>query len=304
MAVEADFASLAKHLADPVVIMDRRGRICFMNLRAERMLGGGLKQRLEAHLNNQPQRPAISQVRFHLDGGADLILKVRLSGMKWMGEEATQVSLKDVTAYVTSAQRSAQEVEEARRKLEETQNRSGEIEAQLKEITANRDRVEIQLESALGRLRQAQEERRQFEQQTVEARQAADQLKAARQELEESQKQIELFRQEAGLSRQTRAENERLRQEADEALRAREQSAAQLQKEAVERAAAQAEAQRLREENEKLRQKIAATLPAEGASSEAQEWPDESDPLRVGKVEKASAKRRRELESNGATGAT
>jgi regulator of protease activity HflC (stomatin/prohibitin superfamily) len=228
LAAEADFASLVKHLVDPVVIMNRGGRICFMNPRAERMLGGGLKERLEAHLNSQPQQSAISQVRFRLDGGAELILKIRLSGMKWMGEEATQVSLKDVTAYVTSAQRSALEVEETR-----------------------------------GKLEKAQKERQQFEQQAAEAR-----------------------------------------QEAAEALRVREQSAAQLQKEAAERAAAQAEAQRLREENEKLRQKIAAALQAERVSSEAQEWPDESDPLRFGKVEKASAKRRRELESNGAAGAT
>ena len=115
----ADFASLVKHLVDPVVIMNRQGRICFMNQRAERMLGGGFKKRLEAHLNSRPQGPAISQVRFRLDGGAEIILKIRLSGIQWLGEEATQVSLKDVTAYVTAAQ-AGEENEQLRRKIAES----------------------------------------------------------------------------------------------------------------------------------------------------------------------------------------
>jgi PAS domain-containing protein len=112
LADEADFASLVRELVDPVVIMNREGRICFMNPRAERMLCGGLKNRLEAQLRDQPEQPAISQVRFRRDSGAEIILKIRLAGVKWRGEAATQVSLKDVTAYYTAAQLAAREVQE------------------------------------------------------------------------------------------------------------------------------------------------------------------------------------------------
>jgi DNA repair exonuclease SbcCD ATPase subunit len=265
-----DFASLVKNLGAPVVIMNRLGRICFMNLSAERVLGGGLKKRLEAHLNNQPQRPVVSQVRFALANGAEIILRIRLSGMKWMGEEATQVSLRDVTAYIAIAQRLSRKIaklKERRRDLPDWQAR---LETQVRSLAAERDSA-----YAASSQRLAQETAR-FQKSQQEAQAQCDRLEAQLKEMTAHRDRVEMQLEAAlGRLRQAEEERQRLEQQAEQA----------------------------REENEKLRQKIAAALQAAEASSEAQESFDESDPLRVGKVEKASAKRRRELESGGAADA-
>jgi len=273
-----DFASLVMQLKAPVVIMDRLGRICFMNPKAERMLRGGLQTRLEAHLNNQPQRLAASQVRFALDNGAEIILKIRLSAMKWMGEEATQVSLKDVTTYVTTAQRLTQEIAKLKERPRDLPDWRARLEMQVRSLAVERDRA-----YAASVQRLAQETAR-FQKSRQEAQAQRDLLEAQLKELTDHRDGVGI-QLEAALNRLRQAEEERQR----------------LERQAAE---ARQQAEQALEENEKLRQKIAAALQAAEASSEAQESFDDSDPLRIGKLEKASAKHRRELESNGAADAT
>ena len=81
----------------PVVILDRHGNICFMNGAARRLLPEGLDLRLAAYVRSKPDMGPITQVHFKLQNGHDLVLKVRLGEIEWLGEKATQVSLSNVT---------------------------------------------------------------------------------------------------------------------------------------------------------------------------------------------------------------
>ncbi len=109
----ADFQALVENLAQPVVILDRAGKVRFMNPRADRLLAQGFKERLEAHLQNVALRPPAGLVRLRVDGAADLILQIRLSDIAWQGQPAMQLSLTDVTAYAVNEERSSQDIGEA-----------------------------------------------------------------------------------------------------------------------------------------------------------------------------------------------
>ena len=100
-----DYRALVEHLIDPVLILNRQGKICFTNHAAERLLGDALKKRLEVHLNRRPKQTAVSQAKFLLDSGAYLVLKIRLSHVEWVGQPAVLVALHDVTPHIEAAQR-------------------------------------------------------------------------------------------------------------------------------------------------------------------------------------------------------
>ena len=100
-----DYRALLEHLIDPVLILTRQGEIRFTNHAAERLLGAALKKRLEVHLKTRPEKTAVSQVRFLLDSGAYLVLKIKLSPIEWVGQPGVLVALHDVTPYIEAAQR-------------------------------------------------------------------------------------------------------------------------------------------------------------------------------------------------------
>ena len=88
----------------PIVILDRHGNICFMNGAARRLLPEGLDLRLAAYVRGKRAIGPVSQVHFKLPNGRDLVLKVRLGEIEWLGEKATQVSLSNVTPYLAMIQ--------------------------------------------------------------------------------------------------------------------------------------------------------------------------------------------------------
>ena len=114
----ADFRALVENLAQPVVIVDRSGKIRFVNPCAERLLAHGLKERVEARLSNLARWKPVSLVRFRVEGAGDLILQIQLSDIAWQGQPATQVSLMDVTNYVTNAELFSQEMAKLKERQE------------------------------------------------------------------------------------------------------------------------------------------------------------------------------------------
>ncbi|MCK4373704.1 MAG: hypothetical protein KAX19_00205, partial [Candidatus Brocadiae bacterium] len=101
---EADYQSLINELESPVVLLTPQNEIYFMNPAAERLLEGGIKFRIESHLSHRPKQSRLSQVRFRRDSGADLVLKIKLSDIQWMGKPAVQATLQDVTPYIATVQ--------------------------------------------------------------------------------------------------------------------------------------------------------------------------------------------------------
>ncbi len=97
-------------LLDPIIILDRQRNIRFMNGAARRLLGEGLDLRLAAHVRSTPGMGPISQVHFKLQNGHDLILKVKIGEIEWLGEKAMQVTLSNVTAYLAMIQELQKEV--------------------------------------------------------------------------------------------------------------------------------------------------------------------------------------------------
>jgi hypothetical protein len=198
----ADFRALVENLAQPVVIMDRAGKIRFMNPCAERLLAQGLKERVEAQLRNPAHRQAVSQVRFRVEGAADLILRIRLSDIEWQGQPAMQVGLMDMTPYVTTAQRLSQEIAKFKAHEGRSQNLREKLETQLKSIAAERDRVYA---TSLQRL--AQETAR-FQKSREEAQDEAQRLRGKIAEAEKTAAQLQAQVAEGD---EAKAENERLR---------------------------------------------------------------------------------------------
>jgi formylglycine-generating enzyme required for sulfatase activity len=84
----------------PIVILDRNRNICFMNGAARRLLPEGLDLRLAVHVRSNPDMGPVTQVHFKLQNGHDLILKIRLGEIEWLGEKAMQVSVSNVTPYL------------------------------------------------------------------------------------------------------------------------------------------------------------------------------------------------------------
>jgi formylglycine-generating enzyme required for sulfatase activity/TolA-binding protein/tRNA A-37 threonylcarbamoyl transferase component Bud32 len=88
----------------PVVILDRKRDICFMNGAARRLLLEGLDLRLAAHVRSTPDMGPLTQVHFKLQNGCDLILKIRIGEIEWLGEKALQVLISNVTPYLAMIQ--------------------------------------------------------------------------------------------------------------------------------------------------------------------------------------------------------
>jgi hypothetical protein len=94
--------STLEGLLYPIVILNQKGNIRFMNAEARCLLAEGLDQRLAAHVRSRPEMGPITQVRFKLQDGSDLILRIRLGEIEWLGEKATQVSICNVTPYLAA----------------------------------------------------------------------------------------------------------------------------------------------------------------------------------------------------------
>ena len=173
----ADFRALVENLAQPVVILDRAGKIRFMNPRAERLLAQGFKERLEAHLQNLALRPPASLVRLRVDGAADLILQIRLSEIAWLGQPAMQLSLTDVTAYAANEERFRQEMAKLKERDHALREWRERLVAQARSLAAERDAV-----YAASAQRLAQETAR-FQKSQREAQAQRDRLEAQMKEL-------------------------------------------------------------------------------------------------------------------------
>ena len=156
---DGDLDALVTKLIDPIVILNAQNRVCFTNPLAEKMLGRGLKERLERHLATvQPRRP-ISQVRFPLDDKTELILKIRLADIEWAGEKATQVSLRDVTPYITAAREIERRLTDRSKHFEELTAQHAALQEHSREDLRRLARALAELETARARLAEATSER-------------------------------------------------------------------------------------------------------------------------------------------------
>jgi hypothetical protein len=108
----------------PIVILNQQGSIRFMNAEARRLLAEGLDQRLAAHIRSHPEMGPITQVRFKLQNGHDLVLKIRLGEIEWLGEKAIQVSMCNVTPYLAVIQELQRELGTRKQASEELAGRA------------------------------------------------------------------------------------------------------------------------------------------------------------------------------------
>ena len=201
--------SALEALLYPVVIIKQRSSICFMNDAARRLLTEGLDRRLAAHIHDNPDMAAMTQVHFKRQNGHDLVLQVRLGEIEWRGEKAMQVSLSDVTPYLAMIQGMVRKLETQKGALEELAARRSEAEQQLgahSEALAKL-RAELEAESAARtKMPEAADLRKDLDLVTQEnalLRSDVTALVRVREELKESrlrlQKQIEELQAAAGL---------------------------------------------------------------------------------------------------------
>ena len=159
-ASQAENHSTLDVLLYPVVIINRRGEICYTNDAARRLLGEGLDRRLVAHVTNNPDMTAITQVHFKLQNGHDLILKVRLGEIEWLGEKATQVLISNVTPYLAMIQELQKDLRTQRQSLDEVAAREPDLEQQVAAHSEALVKLQVQLEAESAGRAKAQENAR------------------------------------------------------------------------------------------------------------------------------------------------
>ena len=142
----------------PIVIINRQGNICFMNGTAQRVLAEGLDLRLATHVRHHPDMGPITQVHFKLQNGRDLILKVRLGQIEWLGENAIQVSIWNVTPYLAMIQDLQKEMERQKQALEEIAACRPELEQQLAAYSETLARLQAEFADESAARAKAQEE--------------------------------------------------------------------------------------------------------------------------------------------------
>ena len=182
-----DYKSLVEQFIAPVVIFNRQGKPCFVNLAARQLLAGGMAARLMAHLYNESSRRAVTQVRFPLDAGGTIVLKISRVHIEWEGQPAVLVTLQNVTAYIDA--------------LQESQSSSESLSRQL---AADCEDLKEQLHQAINVGRTAEKECEQLRQNLRESGQAGEALKIEIANLEaqleertaESESAMERIRQE------------------------------------------------------------------------------------------------------------
>ena len=98
---EPEYQAIVDRSDDPIIILNRSGRICFMNPAAQNLLDNDLQTRLETHFNKRSRQRAVSQVTFPREGSTDIILNIRLHHITWLGKPAVLVLVQDVSLYVS-----------------------------------------------------------------------------------------------------------------------------------------------------------------------------------------------------------
>jgi len=101
----ADYRSLVAQFIDPVIIVNRIGRICFMNPAAHQWLKNGLADRLETYLATRRGKRTRSSVRFTLDDGKQITLEATRRKIEWIGKPVTLVALHDISRHVRATER-------------------------------------------------------------------------------------------------------------------------------------------------------------------------------------------------------
>ncbi|MGO8702785.1 MAG: hypothetical protein ACLQVA_03120, partial [Candidatus Brocadiia bacterium] len=141
---EQSSTEVLEGLLDPIIILDRQRNIRFMNGVARRLLGEGLHLRLAAHVRSTPGIGPISQVHFKLQNGHDLILKVKIGEIEWLGEKATQVTVSNVTAYLAMIQELQKELAARKQAPAEALAAPGDAEAKLQAELADESAARAQ----------------------------------------------------------------------------------------------------------------------------------------------------------------
>lgn len=113
----AETASSIHALRDPVVILSHDCRIIYTNPAADEILTG-IRERFEAHLLSWPKMYEGGQVRFRLDSGFDLVLRIRCWDIQWNGAPALHASVTNVTPYLVHIQNVTRETERLKKEVE------------------------------------------------------------------------------------------------------------------------------------------------------------------------------------------
>jgi len=197
-----DYESLVEQFIDPLVIFNKQGKPCFMNSAARQLLAGSLAARLTAHLHNESSRRAVIQVRFPLDDGGMIVLKISRAHIEWQGQAAVLVALHNVTPYINA--------------LQESQSSKDSLSRQL---AADCENLEERLHEAITAGKNAEKECEQLGQNLRESDQAGEALKSGiadlRTQLEQRTAELnsamERMRQENGAQQKLKEETESLR---------------------------------------------------------------------------------------------
>ena len=225
--------STLEGLLYPIVIVNRQGNICFMNGAARHLLAEGLHRRLASHICSNPEMGPITQVHFKLQNGHDLVLKVRLGEIEWLGEKAIQVMISNVTPYLAMIQELQKEPEAQKRALEELVALQPEVEQQLAAHSETPAKLQAELEAETAARSEAQDNARGLRENLDLVTQENSRLRSDLAAQQSPEKEIAALRQELAAAEQARSEwaetFERLKGEArghaDALARAHEEAA-------------------------------------------------------------------------------
>ncbi len=245
----SDYQKLVERLTSPVVILNRTGKICFMNPRAQQLLCDDLPARIEAHIKLRSEQRLLSQVRFKLKNGAELVLRLRLSEITWQDAPASLLAIQNVTAYITGLRSSRQEASQAGQALEDLQAGQADLAEEMQTLRSKADDFRKQLDIEEAQTELARQENTQLQRKLEQAEGAAQAQQQARTEIDERLKSQTDALAETDKQRQLALEqNEQLQSQLAEHKQALDMVKEQLQQEIGKRESIQNENLRLRHE--------------------------------------------------------
>ncbi|MDD2702791.1 MAG: HD-GYP domain-containing protein [Candidatus Omnitrophica bacterium] len=110
-----NFMNLVENDSDGIMVLDKKGLLCFVNPVAERILGHPKEKLLHSSigytLNNGDKR----EIEIEREGHPKIIAEIRGENVSWEGREAFMVTVRDVTYYRVAEEQIRESFEKLRR---------------------------------------------------------------------------------------------------------------------------------------------------------------------------------------------
>ncbi|MFA5362603.1 MAG: HD domain-containing phosphohydrolase [Candidatus Omnitrophota bacterium] len=110
-----NFMNLVENNSDGVMVLDKKGRLCFINPVAEKVLGYPKDALLNNSMGYSLRNGEKKEIEIEREGHSKIIVEMRGENILWEGQEAFMVTVRDVTYYRMAEEKIRESFEKLRR---------------------------------------------------------------------------------------------------------------------------------------------------------------------------------------------